>query len=197
MPELTPVPVLPPSGRNTSRSVPADRRRPWDWRGADVATGIVLALLAIVATGPSPAVVPAVGLAVATPVLWRVDVTERRLPNALVFPCACLAGGAVVASAARHGAWPVEPLLCAAVAGAFFLVLSIGGGMGMGDVKLAVVLATVLGLVRVDAVVIAALVAFFSGGVAGLVVHLRSRQRSLPFGPFLLAGFWTALVLAG
>jgi leader peptidase (prepilin peptidase)/N-methyltransferase len=171
--------------------------RVWRWPVADVALGVGLTVVVLLALGPVPATVPASALALATPVLWRVDVAERRLPNALVLPCGAFALGAVLVTAVVDGAWPARTLISAGVTAAFFLVLNAGGGMGMGDVKLAVVLAVVLALVRVDAVVAAALVAFFSGGVAALIVHLRSRARSIPFGPFLLAGFWTALALAG
>lgn len=171
--------------------------RVWAWPVPDLALGLSLVVLACLTVGPAPAAVPAMAIALATPVLWRVDVVERRLPNSLVLPCGALALGAVVSTAVVEGAWPLGAIVSAGVTAAFFLVLSVGGGMGMGDVKLAVVLAVVLALVRVDAVVAAALVAFFSGGVAALVVHLRSRQRSIPFGPFLLVGFWTALVLSG
>jgi leader peptidase (prepilin peptidase)/N-methyltransferase len=63
----------------------------------------------------------------------------------------------------------------------------------MGDVKLAIVLAGVLALMRPDAVVLAAIIAFVSGGLVGLIVLLRVRARSIPFGPFLLLGFWVAV----
>jgi leader peptidase (prepilin peptidase)/N-methyltransferase len=162
-----------------------------------VLIGTALALLAVVVIGAQPALVPAVALAFSTPLLWRIDVSERRLPNVLVLPCGALAFGAVVAVRVADGTWPLPAVGSALAAAIFFGVLSIGGGMGMGDVKLAIVLATVLGLVRADAVLVGALVAFVGGGVAGIVVHVRSRQSSIPFGPFLLGGFWCALVLSG
>jgi leader peptidase (prepilin peptidase)/N-methyltransferase len=168
----------------------------WRWERIDLIIGVVLAVLLVVRAGLDPVIVPGVPLALATPVLWRVDVDERRLPNALVLPIGGLAAGGVVALGVRSGAWLVAVLLAVGGTLVFFLLLSVGGGMGMGDVKLAVVLATVLGPVRVDAIAAAALVAFLSGGVAALAVHVRSRRRSIPFGPFLLAGFWVALVLA-
>lgn len=181
----------------------SDGWRVWRWRPVDRVIGVGLVVLVLLSLGRGPgdgasvAIVPALAAALATPVLWRADVAERRLPNALVLPTGALALGAVVVTAIVDGAWPLGVVISSGITAVFFLVLSIGGGMGMGDVKLAVVLATVLALVRVDAVIAAALVAFFSGGAAALIVHLRSRQRSIPFGPFLLVGFWTALVLAG
>ncbi|PSL39976.1 leader peptidase (prepilin peptidase)/N-methyltransferase [Labedella gwakjiensis] len=169
--------------------------RMWRWERSDLIIGTALAVLLILVTGIGPAIVPGVPLALATPVLWRVDVTELRLPNALVLPIGALTLASLVALGLADGAVPVAPLASMTATFVFFLILSIGGGMGMGDVKLAVVLAGVLALVRIDAVLAAAIIAFVSGGVAALVVHVRSRQRSIPFGPFLLIGFWAAIVL--
>jgi leader peptidase (prepilin peptidase)/N-methyltransferase len=73
-------------------------------------------------------------------------------------------------------------------------LFALGGGMGMGDVKLA----AVLGLASPTATVAIAspLLAFLTGGVAAVVVLLvRGRGSRIPFGPFLLAGYTGALVV--
>jgi len=171
--------------------------RIWRWEPVDLFVGAALIALLVIAVGIGPAIVPGVPLALATPVLWRVDVAERRLPNALVLPIGALTLASLVAVGLANNAMPLDAVATMAGTFLFFLILSIGGGMGMGDVKLAVVLAGVLALVRVDAVLAAAIIAFVSGGVAALVVHVRFRQRSIPFGPFLLIGYWAALVLTG
>lgn len=190
--------VPPPRSLPPSSSAPWSLGwRVWRWEVADLVVGSVLAVLLVVAAGVVPAIMPGVPLALATPVLWRVDVAERRLPNSLVLPIGCLALGGIVATAVADATWPAGTVAGIAATFVFFLVLNLAGGMGMGDVKLAVVLASVLALVRLDVIVAAALIAFFAGGVAALVVHLRSRGRSIPFGPFLLVGFWVALILAG
>jgi leader peptidase (prepilin peptidase)/N-methyltransferase len=165
----------------------------WRRDPADAFIGAALAILAVVAFGSVPALVPALAVAVVTPVLWRVDVTERRLPNVLVYPCGVLTAGALTTSVLVHAEAATAALLIVGCTGLVFAVLSIGGGMGMGDAKLAVVLSGVLALARPDAGVLAAIVAFVSGGVVGLVVLLRVRARSIPFGPFLLVGFWVAV----
>lgn len=177
-------------GSHPSRAGAGWRRDP-----ADAIVGAFLAVLAILALGPVPALVPAIGLAVVTPVLWRVDVTHRRLPNVLVYPCALLTLAALCSSVLTGRDGVAAALMTALLTALFFAVLSVGGGMGMGDVKLAVVLTTVLALERVDAAVLAVVVAFIAGGIGGLVVLLMRRTRSIPFGPFLLIGFWVAVVL--
>jgi leader peptidase (prepilin peptidase)/N-methyltransferase len=167
----------------------------WRRDPADAIVGATLAALAILAIGPVPALVPTIAVAVVTPVLWRVDVTRRRLPNVLVYPCALLALAALGSSALAGRDGVPLALVTSVLTALFFGVLSAGGGMGMGDLKLAVVLTTVLALERVDAAVLAVVVAFITGGVAGFVVLLMRRNRSIPFGPFLLVGFWVAVVL--
>jgi leader peptidase (prepilin peptidase)/N-methyltransferase len=167
----------------------------WRHDPADALIGVVLAILAVVAFGPDPALVPAVAVAAVTPVLWRVDVLERRLPNALVYPCGVFTAGALATSVLIDADATIAALLAVGCTVLVFAVLSMGGGMGMGDVKLAIVLAGVLALVRPDAVVLAAIIAFVSGGLVGLIVLLRVRARSIPFGPFLLLGFWVAVVV--
>jgi leader peptidase (prepilin peptidase)/N-methyltransferase len=166
----------------------------WRRDPADAIVGAALAALAILAIGPVPALVPTIAVAVVTPVLWRVDVTHRRLPNVLVYPCALLTLAALGSSAFAGRDGVPAALVVSVLTALFFGVLSVGGGMGMGDLKLAVVLTTVLALERVDAAVLAVVVAFIAGGIAGFVVLLMRRTRSIPFGPFLLVGFWVAVV---
>jgi leader peptidase (prepilin peptidase)/N-methyltransferase len=199
-------PPAQPRPSSTSVDTPLDGRlsplsRWWRqfsrWRRdpADALVGAALAILAAVAFGSVPALVPALAIAVVTPVLWRVDVMERRLPNVLVYPCGALAAGALMTSILIHAEAAMAALVTVGCTALAFAVLSVGGGMGMGDVKLAIVLAGALALARPDAVVLAAVVAFVSGGVVGLIVLLRVQAPSVPFGPFLLMGFWVAVAV--
>jgi leader peptidase (prepilin peptidase)/N-methyltransferase len=156
---------------------------------------LVLGLLAWVALGPAVAAIPALYVAAVAPELSRIDLAEHRLPNRLVVP------GLVVGLLAAAGSWvttgtpPLMPIVAAvAYAGVLFL-FALGGGMGMGDVKLA----AVLGLASPTATVAIAspLLAFLAGGVAAVVVLLvQGRGTRIPFGPFLLAGYAGALLVA-
>jgi leader peptidase (prepilin peptidase)/N-methyltransferase len=87
------------------------------------------------------------------------------------------------------------PLVAAVgYAGVLFL-FALGGGMGMGDVKLA----AVLGLASPTSVIAFAspLLAFLLGGVVALVVLVvRGKGTRIPFGPFLLAGYAGALLVS-
>jgi leader peptidase (prepilin peptidase) / N-methyltransferase len=156
---------------------------------------LALGALAWVAIGPVVAAVPALYVAAVAPELTRIDLAEHRLPNRLVVP------GLAVGLLAAAGAWvttgvpPVVPLVAAVASGGVLFLFALGGGMGMGDVKLA----AVLGLASPTATIAIAwpLIAFLFGGVVALVVLIvRGRGERIPFGPFLLAGFAGALVVA-
>lgn len=153
----------------------------------------VLAAVAVLALSGRPALVPALHLAAVTPLLWRADVREHRLPNRLVLPSLALALVAALAAAAL-GDW--TPLLAGLVTGTVLVALSLAGGLGMGDAKLGAALALLLGVLGAEAAVLAMLLALLGGGVAaltGLLVRRLRRGRSIAFGPFLLAGAWAVL----
>jgi leader peptidase (prepilin peptidase) / N-methyltransferase len=127
-------------------------------------------------------------------VLSVIDFDSYRLPNRIVLPSAALVLAARLASTPEHWkAWIGASL------GAFacFLVLALiyPAGLGMGDVKLALLLGAALG----GAVLPALLVGTLAAGVAGVVVLARqglgARRRALPFGPFLAFGAITILLL--
>jgi leader peptidase (prepilin peptidase)/N-methyltransferase len=157
---------------------------------------VLLAVVVVAAVGADPRGIPALFVAAATPALCRSDVLERRLPNRIVLP------GLVVAAASTASGWfvsgelPVVALLSGAGYFTFLFALGLAGGMGMGDVKLGGVLGLAAGLLGPSAAVLSPVLAFTAGGIGG-VVALMLRVRSIPFGPFMLAGFWAAVVLSG
>ncbi|SJM66625.1 prepilin peptidase [Gulosibacter sp. 10] len=137
-------------------------------------------------------------VALVTPPLVRHDLAEHRLPNALVMPGWAVAATCIGLAWLSSSAFPLGALL--AGAGAFLLALlaALGGGLGMGDAKLLLPLAAGLGLLGAEALLVAGLVAALSGGAAALALLLRGRGRGakLPFGPFLLLGYWTGYLAA-
>ena len=120
------------------------------------------------------------------------DIEHRLIPDVIVLPAA--AAGLVAAVAADPGRWWV-PLVAALGAAGFLglLWLVYPGGMGLGDVKLALLLGAVLG----GAVVAALALAFLAGALLGLAMLVRfgpgARKMAVPFGPFLAAGAIAAL----
>lgn len=194
-------------------------------RGAPPIPGTVPAVDLDELLRAGPALFAAAGLAAVTPALVRVDLAEHRLPNRLVGFAAAALAPALAWRWLLEGAFPSGPLLAGAVAGLAYLVLAIGGGMGMGDVKLAAVLGCGAALASPVAAVAGLMLAFLLGGLAAAAVLARrglGRLRSAPaidgeaaasapsggagldaaeaariaFGPWMLLGHWLALALA-
>jgi leader peptidase (prepilin peptidase)/N-methyltransferase len=139
-------------------------------------------------------------IAAVTIPLVVIDVRSRRLPNRLVLP------GYLVAAATLMVVWLSSPastsivtaLISAGTYLLFLFALSWAGGMGMGDVKLAGVLGAAAGLVSPSVAVLSPLLAFGLGGLASaviLVTRRGTRATRIPFGPFMLFGFWIAVAL--
>ncbi len=153
---------------------------------------LALGVLVWVAVGPVVAAIPALYVAAIAPELTRIDLAEHRLPNRLVVPGLAIGLLAAAGSWATTGIPPLVPAIAAAAYGAVLFLLALGGGMGMGDVKLAAVLG--LASPTVTVAVASPLIAFLLGGVVALVVLIvRGRGTRIPFGPFLLAGYAGAL----
>lgn len=170
------------------------------WRPAMLAWQLPMAILLMglgVWAGVGVPMLPVLGwLAATTPELVRIDLAAHRLPDRLTLPGYPLALGGV-AVAALLGDPMLPPVAVGAGFLVLFLLLSVGGGMGLGDVKLAGVLGLVLGTMSPSAGLAALLLAFLTGGVAALLtLSRRGRSARLAFGPFLLAGFWASLPLA-
>jgi leader peptidase (prepilin peptidase)/N-methyltransferase len=174
-------------------SAPA-RARPIDLvLGLALATGLVV--LAVGEGWHRTPGVAAIGLVVAAlvaPALARVDLADRRLPNALTLPLAAT-GLACSAIAAARGAWhgPVVAVVVALVLGALWWT----EGMGAGDLKLGTGLALAVAPLGWWLPLVALAAAFVLGGAAGLVARVRG-AGSVAFGPWLLAGAASAVVLA-
>ena len=120
-----------------------------------------------------------------------VDVRRRIIPNSIVLPAAA------IVLAARTLVHPsVVWLVAGAGAAAFLLAAAIArpGGMGMGDVKLALLLGVAVGR-TVPLALLVALVAAALPSVAILVRHgARGRTMGIPFAPFLALGGVVALI---
>ncbi|MFI1096849.1 prepilin peptidase [Streptomyces sp. NPDC020917] len=136
-------------------------------------------------------------------VLARVDLTVFRLPDVLTLPAlggtALLLGGAALLPS-HDGSW-TRALIAAAVLGALYFVLFFvnPSGMGFGDVKLAPTVGLALGWYGWGTVFVGTMLGFGLGAVLGLaliVTRRADRKTPIPFGPFILAGAFAALLLA-
>jgi leader peptidase (prepilin peptidase)/N-methyltransferase len=122
------------------------------------------------------------------------DLERRIIPNRIVLPAAAVA--LVVHTLIDPS--PEWVLGALGAAGALFILALISpAGMGMGDVKLALVIGAMLGRGALPALAVGSLLALVPS-IAILVRHGRAgRKVGFPFGPFLAAGALVVLILAG
>jgi leader peptidase (prepilin peptidase)/N-methyltransferase len=144
------------------------------------------------ALGPTPRAAIAAFLLAVMAVLAAIDVERRALPNRIVLPAAAVILAAQLLLFPEHAAaWALGALLAALVVLAAHVAYP--AGMGMGDVKVALLLGAALGA----AVAVALVVAITAAALAAVYVLARNgRGSTLPFGPFLALGAAVA-VFAG
>jgi leader peptidase (prepilin peptidase)/N-methyltransferase len=118
------------------------------------------------------------------------DLERRIIPNRIVLPAT------IVLLAAQTILDPsVEWVAAGLGAAAFFLLAALAypGGMGMGDVKLALLLGVVLGR-TVPVALLAGMLAALIPSFVLIARHGRAgRKMAIPFGPFLASGGVLAL----
>jgi leader peptidase (prepilin peptidase)/N-methyltransferase len=118
------------------------------------------------------------------------DLERRVIPNKIVLPAAAVV---LVANTLVHPS--VEWLAAGLGAGGFLLLAALAypGGMGMGDVKLALLLGVALGR-NVTVALAVGMVAALVPSVVLLIRHgSAARKMGIPFGPFLAFGGVVAL----
>jgi leader peptidase (prepilin peptidase) / N-methyltransferase len=126
------------------------------------------------------------------------DVEHRIIPNRIVLPAAAIV---LVANTALH--FSPEWALGALGASGFLLAAALAypKGMGMGDVKLALLMGAALG----RSVPVAMMIGMCAAIVPGIYLLARhgsaARKMRIPFGPFLALGsvvalFWGAPLLS-
>jgi leader peptidase (prepilin peptidase)/N-methyltransferase len=169
----------------------------WAWQ---LPAAAALVLLAALGLGWQPAILGALYLAAVTPALTHHDIRSHRLPNRLVLPGYAVVAVGILWRWAATGAPPWPPLACMGITVGALLLLNLLGGLGMGDVKLGGVLAGTLALISPAYALTGLVAGFLLGGVASVVLLIgavlvagSARHRSIPFGPFLLAGFWAVV----
>jgi leader peptidase (prepilin peptidase)/N-methyltransferase len=169
-------------------------------------TALSCAVVALV-LGPVPALPLYVAMCVLGALLGAIDVACHRLPHGLVFPATWLSLLGFTAVAATTGEWTslLRAIFGAVVLGGFYLLLYLfgllfRGGLGWGDVKLAVLLGLFLGWLGGAPVLLGGLLPSLLNAplVIGLLVSKRiGRQGSVPFGPAMLTGALVAIGISG
>ena len=185
-------------GRCRTCSVPIGARQP----AIELTTGALFAVTAW-RLGPTPELGAILAFVAGGVALAAIDLEHFRLPTPLVRATFGLVAFGFAGAAAANGTF--QPLLTAAVGAAVFsgvlLVAHLVSprAMGFGDVRLAVVLGTVLGWYGFGFVLGGLLLGHLLGVVVGLAIGVSRRQLHgvrLAFGPPLLAGTLFVVLLA-
>ena len=176
----------------TAQSATAER--PGQLRPAVAVVTFVLVMLALVQFGPSGRALGAAFLLCVVATLAIVDLEQRRIPNRIVLPATAVVLAAQIALNPRR---TPELVVISLAAGLFFCLpmLVSPGGMGMGDVKLAVLLGAALGQAVVLAIAVAVLASFFVAVALLARDGAAARKSAIAFGPFLALGAAVAIFL--
>ncbi|MFF7164579.1 prepilin peptidase [Streptomyces sp. NPDC008086] len=169
--------------------------------GLAAATALVCATLAA-ATDTRPELGVWLLLAPVGVLLTVVDFRVRRLPNPLTLTLALAAPAllGLVALVPEHaGDWPTALWATLALgAGYYVLYLVNPGGMGFGDVKLALGVGAALGWYGWSTVMLGTFAGFLFGALYGwalVLLRRAGRRTAIAFGPFLLGGAFVGLLI--
>jgi leader peptidase (prepilin peptidase)/N-methyltransferase len=131
-----------------------------------------------------------------------IDAAVRRLPDRLTIPAYAGTAALLLLAAAVSGHWPI--LLRAALGGlalaGFYLALLLisPSAMGLGDVKLAASLGTLLAWFGWRTLIAGGFAGFALAGVFGVALlasRRATRKQHIPFGPFMILGAFLVILL--
>ena len=131
-----------------------------------------------------------------------IDLEHFIVPNRIVFPMLAISVPLLAAaSLIERDGWPLATgVLGALLASNALLLINLINprGMGMGDVKLALLLGLFLGWLGLGHVALGLFLGFLLGAVGGILLialGLKTRKDPVPFAPFLAAGAVTAVLV--
>ena len=171
---------------------------PWVYPAVEITTALLVAGCILAFGVTLDALVAAFFCAVLV-VISATDLAHRIIPNRVVVPAAAIV---LAAQTILHPS--PEWALAALGAAAFLLAAAIAypGGMGMGDVKLALLMGAMLGRTVSVALMLGMLLALVPSVVLLARHGSAARKMGIPFGPFLALGsvlalFWGGQLLDG
>jgi leader peptidase (prepilin peptidase) / N-methyltransferase len=168
----------------------------------EIITAVMLGALAA-RVHPGLVLAAACWLAVCALALAWTDAAVQRLPDLLTAPA--YAGTAVLlllaAAASGHWGYLLRAFIGGLALGAAFLALAVisRSAIGLGDAKLAASLGTMLAWSGWPTLIGGTFAGFLLAAVYGLALLLTRRatlRQRIPFGPFMIAGAFLALLAA-
>jgi leader peptidase (prepilin peptidase)/N-methyltransferase len=162
---------------------------PWRYPAVEAVTAVLVAACGL-RFGLTPDALVAAGFCVVLVVISAIDIEHRIIPNRIVVPAAAVT---LLAQTALHPSpeWALGAL--GASGFLFAAALVYPKGMGMGDVKLALLLGAMLGRNVTVALMIGCLSALVPAAVIAVRHGSRARKIAIPFAPFLAFGAVVAL----
>lgn len=130
-----------------------------------------------------------------------IDFDFHKILNVIIYPSIIVTLLLLVLASWGIGSWPA--LGRAAIAGVvlalFYLLLGFlwPGGMGMGDVKLAVLIGLNLGWLGWQQLIVGGFAAFIIGGaISGILLAMKrvTTHGGIPFGPSMVIGAWIGIL---
>jgi leader peptidase (prepilin peptidase)/N-methyltransferase len=167
-------------------------RIPWRYPAVEAGTAALCGVIALALWDQRPELWLGLLLVLLLVPITIIDLEHHIIPNKLV--AFGSVGAVAILAALDPGALPAH-LIAAAAAGGFLLVAAVlyPAGMGMGDVKLALLLGFALG----RTVPVAMMIGMISALVPAAVLIARhgsaARKMKIRFGPFLAFGGVVAL----
>ena len=167
-------------------------RTPIGWRypAVELATAVLVVAACVADFGVSLHALAAAVFCIALVAISAIDIERRIVPNRIVLP-ATLVVLAVMLAWKPSIEWPAAGFGAALFL--FLAALAYPAGMGMGDVKLALLLGVAVG----RSVPVALMVGMLSALVPSAVLFARhggaARKMGIPFAPFLAFGGVVAL----
>jgi leader peptidase (prepilin peptidase)/N-methyltransferase len=166
----------------------------------EVATALLLAALAA-RVHPGLVLAAACWLALCAVPLAFIDAAVRRLPDMLTGLAFAGTALLLLAAAADGGHWHhlVQAVLGGIALAGFYLLLALisPAGMGMGDVKAAAVLGTMLAWQGWTSLIAGGFTGFLLAaayGAALLISRRATRKQQIPFGPFMITGAFLVIL---
>jgi leader peptidase (prepilin peptidase) / N-methyltransferase len=168
----------------------------------EVTTALLLGALAA-RVHPGLVLAAACWLALCCVPLAFIDAAVRRLPDVLTGAAFAGTSLLLLAAAAAGGHWHAlaQSVLGGVALAGFYLVLAVisPSGMGMGDVKAAAGLGTMMAWRGWAAVIAGGFAGFLLAAVYGLALLISgraTRKQQIPFGPFMITGAFLVILAA-
>jgi leader peptidase (prepilin peptidase)/N-methyltransferase len=174
---------------------PARRKLRSDYARVAIVVAGLFAALSFVERGVSGRALVGALFSATLVILAAYDLEHRIIPNRIVLPAA---GVVFVLQVALFPDRGLEWTLAALGSSGFLLIMLLAypAGLGMGDVKLCLLLGAALGNAVVMAMILGLLAASMLGVILLLSQGASARKKVVPLGPFLAFGGIAALFLS-